>query len=372
MSDSFSGILKLTEQGFGFLHNPKDLIRFHDRGPFVPPQLVKKYRLPHGATVRGPVENKEKGPQLAAVEAIGGLAPAAFERRRPYTRLVAVDPTERFHLDACGLPAMRLVDLCAPIGRGSRGLIISPPKAGKTTLLQNIAEAIRFAHPETRIMVLLIDERPEEVTHFRRHIDAEVFASTNDRSPRDHIALVTWVLAHVQIELECGHDVVVLIDSITRISRAFNTASQSRGRIMSGGLEAGALEIPRRLFGLARNIEDGGSVTLIATALTDTGSRMDQLILEEFKGTGNTEIVLDRGLAEARIFPAIDLAAGGTRKEELLLGPERAPEVAKLRRLLATRAPRQVMDALLTLLTRHPTNAELLASIADLEPSGLG
>lgn len=326
-------------------------------------RLVRQHRLPDGAIVSGKVERRSKGMALLDVRDINGLASEQFQRRTPYTRLVAIDPMERFDLARSGDPTMRVMDLFAPIGKGTRGLIISPPKAGKTTVLEKIAGAIRAESPETRLIALLVDERPEEVTHFRRSVDAEVFASTNDRTPRDHIGLVEWTLAHVQIELECDRDVVVLIDSLTRIGRAFNSQGRGSGRTLSGGLEAGVLEVPRRLFGLARNVEDGGSVTIIATALTQTGSRMDQLILEEFKGTGNTEILLDRVLAEARIFPAIDLSGSGTRREENLLDEEHLETIVRLRRHLSNRAPKQAMEALLTLIDKYPDNDELLASI---------
>jgi transcription termination factor Rho len=258
---------------------------------------------------------------------------------------------------------MRAVDLVAPIGKGTRGLIVSPPKAGKTTMLEQIATAIRAGDAEARIIVLLIDERPEEVTFFRRTVDAEVFASSSDQRLQEHVALSELMLAHIRTELECGHDVVVLLDSLTRMARTFNLQGRGRGRSLSGGLEAGALEIPRRFFGLARNVEDGGSVTILATVLIDTGSRMDQVIFEEFKGTGNSEIVLDRSLAEARIFPAINLPASGTRKAELLYGPDDTQRLAKLRRLLAERAPKDALLSLLQLLEKYPTNEELLKRI---------
>jgi transcription termination factor Rho len=258
---------------------------------------------------------------------------------------------------------MRIVDLIAPVGRGTRGLIVSPPKAGKTLLLEQTALAIRADSAETRIIVLLVDERPEEVTYFRRAVDAEVFASSSDRPLQEHVALSELMMAHIRTELECGHDIVVLVDSLTRMSRTFNLRGSSRGRTLSGGLDAGAMEIPRRFFGLARNIEDGGSVTILATVLVDTGSRMDQLIFEEFKGTGNCEIVLDRSLADARIFPAINVPASGTRKPELLYAPEDGPRLASLHRLLAGRKPKDALEAMFRLLEKHRTNSELLRSM---------
>ncbi len=284
-------------------------------------------------------------------------------KRVPYTRLTAITPEERFNLSAAGDTSMRVVDLLAPIAKGTRGLIVSPPKAGKTILLEQIAKGIHASDPETRIIALLIDERPEEVTHFRRQVKAEVMASSNDRDLQEHIALTEFVMAHVIAELECGRDVVVLVDSLTRMARAFNLKgnARNRGRTMSGGLQAGALEIPRRFFGMARNIENGGSVTIIATVLVDTGSRMDQLIFEEFKGTGNSELVLDRKLAEARIFPAINIPASGTRREELLYNEQEYSQIAKLRRALAAvKSNQEAMELLLKFLNRYPTNQEFL------------
>jgi transcription termination factor Rho len=247
-------------------------------------------------------------------------------------------------------------------------LIVSPPKAGKTILLEQIVQAIRHCSPQTRIIVLLLDERPEEVTHFRRATEgAEIVASTSDHSADEHCELAELMLDHVQTELECGREIVLMIDSLTRVGRAFNSRTrrrgQPRGHTMTGGLEAGILEVPRRLFGLARKIENGGSVTIIATCLIKTGSRMDELIFEEFKGTGNSELVLDRSLAEARIFPAIDIPASGTRKEAKLYDDAGTRGLATLRRVLSSYDPRGAMDSLFKLLRQYPTNAEFLASM---------
>ncbi len=362
MTNTNSGILKLTKQGTGLLYDPAGLTE----KVFVPAKLIRDYRLPEGATVSGPVQGSKKGPRLTRVETICGLAPEAFQKRASFRRLTAIDPHERFNLAAGGETSMRLVDLVAPIGKGTRGLIVSPPKAGKTMLLEQIARAIRAGDPQTRLIILLIDERPEEVTHFRRAIaGAEVFASSSDQPVEEHVELSELMLAHIRTELECGRDVVVLVDSLTRLVRAFNLKGPraGRGRTLSGGVEAEALQIPRRFFGLARNIEDGGSVTILATVLIDTGSQMDQFIYEEFKGTGNSEIVLDRSLAEAYIFPAIDLPASGTRKEERLYSPEDGARLARLRRSLAGRPPKEAMALLLNLMDKYPTNEALLQSI---------
>ncbi len=357
MPDIVSGILKRTKKG-AFLFDPAQSFRPKSDQVVIPAQFVHDYDLVEGATITGPVEKGE----MIAVESICGLTPEAFRERTPYNYLVAIDPCERFHLSAAGDKSMRVVDLVAPVDKGTRGLIVSPPRAGKTILLEKIAQGVRADDPDTRIIILLISERPEEVTHFRRTVDAEVFASSNDQSTREHVELSELMLAHIRVELECGHDVVVLVDSLTRMARTFNLEGprRGRGRSLSGGLEAGALEIPRRFFGLARNVENGGSVTILATTLIDTGSRMDQLIFEEFKGTGNSEIVLDRSLAQSRIFPAIDISASGTRKEDLLYGPDDAPRIATLRRGWAERGPKDALLSLLRLLDRYPSNEELL------------
>jgi transcription termination factor Rho len=327
---------------------------------FVPPRLIHEHGLVDGATVTGPVTETRNGRELTAVTAVCGVSPEAYRARTPFARLVAVDPQERFNLAACGEMAMRAVDLLAPIGKGTRGLIVAPPKAGKTTLLEQIARGVRASQPDARIVVVLIDERPEEMTYFRRTVSAEVFASTSDQGPAEHTALAELLMAHCRVELECGNEVVVLLDSLTRLVRAFNMRSGGAGRSLSGGVDASALEVPRRFFGMARNVEDGGSITLLATALIETGSRMDQLIYEEFKSTGNSEIVLDRSLAQERIFPAIDVHQTGTRREERLYSAEEMVKLHALRRGLAGYPPKQAMMQLLILLSQTGSNEELL------------
>jgi transcription termination factor Rho len=334
----------------------------------VHPDLTRRFTLTEGAAVTGKIERKKGKYRLVSIESLGGMRPEAFSRRPHFADLVAVDPYERFDLGSCGLQSLRIVDLIAPIGKGTRQLIVSPPKAGKTVLLEQIVQAVHNCCPETRIIVLLVDERPEEVTHFQRAVDgAEVVASTSDHSTDEHVELAEMMLAHVQTELECGREVVLLIDSLTRLGRAFNNRlhrrGAPRGHTMSGGLEAGILEVPRRIFGLARKIENGGSVTVIATCLINTGSRMDQLIFEEFKGTGNSEIVLDRSLAEARIFPAIDIPASGTRKEAVLYGRAHSRGLVTLRRVLSNYKPREAMNCLFKLLNKYPANGEFLESM---------
>lgn len=363
MSEIASGVFRFTKKGSGVLCDPAVSFRRRTGEVIVPAGLAREAHLVAGATVTGSVQQGPHGPILSSIESVCGMSPAVFFRRRPYTALTAIDPGKRFNLAASGDTSMRIVDLVAPIGKGTRGLIVSPPKAGKTMLLEQMAKAIRMDSPQTRLIILLVDERPEEVTHFRRSVDAEVLSSSNDQSTQEHVELVELTLAHIRTNLECGHDVVVLVDSLTRMGRAFNLKGSGTGRTLSGGLEAGALELPRRFFGLARNIEDGGSVTIIATALVDTGSRMDQLIFEEFKGTGNSEIVLDRSLAEAHIFPAINLRASGTRKEEQLYAADQGPHLSALRRMLAGLRPADAMEALQKLIEKYPTNEELLMNI---------
>ena len=341
----------------GFRATPKDIQ--------VPAHLVDAFQIDEGATLEGPVRNGQGKPRLARINTICGMRPSEFHKRTPFSQLTAVDPCDKINLAVNGDLSMRVIDLLAPIGLGSRALIVSPPKAGKTMILEAIAKAVRKDKPNVRLMVLLVDERPEEVTNFRRSVDAEVLASTSDRRPQEHIELTEGLLAHVRTELECGRDIVILVDSLTRMGRAFNHKDNGRAndRIMSGGLGAGALEVPRRFFGLARNIEHGGSVTIIATALVDTNSRMDELIFQEFKGTGNCEIVLDRNLADRRIFPAINVHETGTRKEERLHGEEAYRRISLVRRALADYQPREMIEAFLKQLRKHKTNEEFLASI---------
>jgi len=364
MSESATGVLIYLARGDGELRDPNRSFRPGPQDVRVPRELIRKFALPQGATLTGPVRSGRHGPEMSGLSTVCGLEPAAFAARKPFKELTPVDPFQRFRLGLSDELSMRIVDLIAPIGKGTRGMIVSPPKAGKTTLLMSIAKAMRALDREARIIALLIDERPEEVTHFRRGVDAEVLASSKDQSPEEHIALAELTLDHVRTDIECGRDVVVLVDSLTRMGRAFNVLGSGTGRTMSGGLEAGVLEVPRRFFGLARQIENGGSVTIIATALIDTGSRMDELIFQEFKGTGNSEIVLDRELAEARIFPAIDLTRSGTRKEALLYTADEQKRVAMIRRALSGRKPMSAMRALLKALEPHKTNEAFLRSIA--------
>jgi transcription termination factor Rho len=363
MSSLVQGVLECLPRGGGFLRDAAHSFQPGVEDAWVSSNLIRTYGLVAGASVAGSVNQGKKGPQLTGVESICGLSPEQFKMRTPFERLIAVSPHERFPLGESGNLSMRVVDLIAPIGKGTRGLIVAPPQAGKTQILEEIANAIRTVEPQTRVILLLIDERPEEVTHFRRHVQGDVLASSSDQSLDAHIKLAELAMAHIRCELECGRHIVVLVDSMTRLVRAFNLQGAGARRTLSGGLDAKAMEIPRRFFGLARTIENGGSVTVIGTALIETGSRMDDYVFEELKSTGNSEIVLDRSLAESRIFPAINVLASSTRKEELLYSPAEVQRLIALRRWLAKGTPKAAMVGLLNLLQKTTSNAELLARI---------
>jgi len=326
---------------------------------------IGKITRPHGLRGEVRIQLHFAGSEtLDQVESVCGMAPEEFARRVPFTKLTATNPDRRFHLGASGNVSMRIIDLFAPVGRGTRGLIVSPPKAGKTTLLEELATAILADAPDTLVTVLLVDERPEEVTHFRRTVAAEVLASSSDQSLEDHVQLASMCMAKARCDVTCGRHVVVLVDSLTRMGRAFNSYGAESGRTMTGGLDSRALEIPRQFFGMARNVENGGSITVLATALIETGSRMDDLIFEEFKGTGNSEIVLDRQLAEQRVFPAINIAKSGTRRDELLYSKSENEAINKIRRRALELPPKQAILELLKIMEQFPTNEALLKNIA--------
>ena len=364
MPATVSGVLEVLNRSGGYLRDPARSLEPGPADAFVPDQVIKRFALATGALVSGPAQAGKQGPRLEDVESVCGLTPDAYRQRTPFANLVATNPDRRFRLGHGGNASMRVIDLFAPIGRGTRGLIVSPPKAGKTQLLEDLAIAIDADAPETRVVVLLIDERPEEVTHFRRKVPAEVLASSSDQSLAEHVRIANLCMGQVRCELECGRHVVVLVDSITRMGRAFNSYGSDSGRTMSGGLDSRALEIPRKFFGMARNVENGGSVTVLATALVETGSRMDDMIFEEFKGTGNSEVVLDRSLADQRVFPAINLAKTGTRREELLYSKGELDAINRLRRRLLDLPPKQAIQDLLKTLEQWPTNEDLLQHIA--------
>jgi transcription termination factor Rho len=363
------GVLELVDEGFGFLrsqdwnyvHGPDDV--------YVSPSQIKRFELRTGDTVRGqvrPPKEWEKYLALLRVDALNGDVPQPGAERPSFDNLLARYPDERLRLERPGELSARVVDLIAPIGKGQRGLIVAPPRAGKTILLQQMANAIAANHPEVTLIVLLIDERPEEVTDFQANVpSAEVISSTFDESAERHVQVSDIVIEKAKRLVEHGRHVVILLDSITRLARAHNTVAPHSGKILSGGVEANALHKPKRFFGSARNIAGGGSLTIIATALVETGSRMDDVIFEEFKGTGNMELVLDRKIAERRIFPAIDLGRSGTRKEELLLDKEEANRVYLLRTFLADLPSDEAIGFLLQRMQRTKTNREFFATMAE-------
>ncbi len=343
----------------------------HDE-PQVPMELVQRFNLRNGNQVTVNVQmvrvRKRRGPKkvrrmVVGIESVEGLDPSAWSARLPYGELTSIDPQPRMHLEYRGCPpACRLIDLFCPIGFGTRGLIVAPPKAGKTILLQQIAHGIKHNHPQVELIALLIDERPEEVTDFRRNVPALVLASSNDQDLERHTQMGIMAIERARRLFEAGKDVVVLLDSLTRLGRAFNNNRRysTGGRTMSGGLDSRALEIPKQLFGAARKAEEGGSLTIIATCLVDTGSRADQVIFEEFKGTGNMELILDRSIAERRVYPAINLAASGTRKEHLLMGEREMKTMTALRRRLMTMPPFVQVEQLVAAVNRTTDNETLV------------
>jgi transcription termination factor Rho len=330
----------------------------------VPRQLADRFHIRPGSLVKG--QALQRGPrlQLVRLDEVEGMAPDAAMHRTVFSELTVIDPTERLMLEH-GPKEMvtRVLDLIAPIGLGQRGLINSPPKAGKTIMLQRIANAITTNRPDVILYVLLVDERPEEVTDMRRSIKGTVFASSNDRPTDEHLKVAEMTLERSKRLVEDGKDVVILLDSITRLARAYNREQESSGRTLSGGVDSRAMERPKRLFGGARNTEEAGSLTIIGTALVDTGSRMDEVIFEEFKGTGNMEVTLDRGLMEKRIFPAINIPQSGTRKEEKLFSSREYEKIRKLRQALFALKPIEAMERLLDMLGRFKSNDEFLDAV---------
>ncbi len=371
MENQVTGLLEITEKGHGLLRTQQRKFKPNPTDVMVSSEMIEALHLRPGLILTGTLKSNGKGSvdQVVEIISINGKTPAEYQRITPFSELTVIDPRQRIVLETKGGPeSMRIMDMLTPIGRGQRGLIVAPPKTGKTTLLKQIAEAALINHPDMKVFILLIDERPEEVTDFRRSLSAEVWASNNDEDVPSHVRAARGMIERARRLVEFGADVLVVLDSITRLGRAFNHFVGSSGRTMSGGVDSSALLEPRSIFGAARNIEHGGSLTIIASALIDTGSRMDELIFQEFKGTGNMEVVLSRKLAERRVWPAIDLPVSGTRKEELLLGPEMAHKSALLRRNLIHRDPVQAMQTLLTAMKKYPTNTEFLNSFREPTP----
>jgi transcription termination factor Rho len=362
-----SGYLEISEKGFGFLRSPDNHFMPKPSDIFVTPDTIKKSFLREGCFVSGNLQPPHRGnsPQLKFVDAVNNMPFADYTKASRFENLTSIDPIEKFKLETTSdqLEA-RVIDLVTPIGKGTRGLIVAPPRTGKTTILKQVSNAITTNHPDVHVLVLLIDERPEEVTDFQRSVKAEVVASSNDQDIETHVRLSRFMVERCRRMVEAGKDVVILLDSLTRVARAYNSVHGGSGRTMTGGVDARALEIPRKMFAAARKIENGGSLTIIATVLVDTGSRMDELIFQEFKGTGNMELILDRKLSDRRLYPAIDIPKSGTRKEEKLFDKNNVESIRKLRRMMVDLNPVEAMETLLAALKKHPTNDELLAKLA--------
>jgi len=360
------GYLEIAEKGFGFLRSPENRFQPKPTDIFVTPDTIKRNFLREGCQVEGALQPPHRGvsPQLREVIAVNGMPFTEYTKSVRFENLTTIDPIEKYNLETTpDAIETRVIDLVTPIGRGTRGIIVAPPRTGKTTILKQISNAITTNHPEVHVIVLLIDERPEEVTDFQRSVKAEVVASSNDMDLETHVRLSRFMIERCRRMVECGKDIFVLLDSLTRVARAYNSVHGGSGRTMTGGVDARALEIPRKMFASARKIENGGSLTIVATALIDTGSRMDELIFQEFKGTGNMELILDRKLSERRLFPAIDIPKSGTRKEEKLFPKHHLEPIRKLRRMLVDLNPVEAMDTLSAALKKHKTNDELLAKL---------
>jgi transcription termination factor Rho len=361
------GVLEIMPDGYGFLRSSDYNYLTSPDDIYVSQSQIKLFGLKTGDTVRGSIRPPKEGEKyfpLVRVEAINGRIPAEVRDRVPFDHLTPLFPSEKLSLFTDpGNYSTRIMDLFSPIGKGQRGLIVAQPKTGKTMLLKDVANAIAKNHPEVYLIILLIDERPEEVTDMARSVRAEVVSSTFDEPAERHVKIANIVLEKAKRMVECGHDVVILLDSITRLARAYNTVAPASGKILSGGVDANALHKPKRFFGAARNIEDGGSLTIIATALTETGSKMDEVIFEEFKGTGNMELQLDRKLSNKRIFPAIDITASSTRRDDLLLDRDTLQRIWILRNHLADMNSQEAMEFLQSQIRGTKTNEEFLVSM---------
>ncbi len=361
------GVLEILPDGYGFLRSPDYNYLPGPDDIYVSPSQIRKFDLKTGDTISGQVRPPHEGEKyfaLVKIEAVNFESPEEARNKILFDNLTPLYPQERLKLETAkeNVPA-RVMDLLTPLGKGQRGLIVSPPRAGKTMILQNIANSITTNHPEVVLIVLLIDERPEEVTDMQRSVKGEVISSTFDEPAARHVQVAEMVIEKAKRLVEHKRDVVILLDSITRLARAYNTIVPPSGKVLSGGVDSNALQRPKRFFGAARNIEEGGSLTIIATALIDTGSRMDDVIFEEFKGTGNSEIHLDRRLSDKRLFPAIDLQRSGTRKEELLISKEDLARIWVMRRVLNPLSPVEQMEVVLERLEKTKSNAEFLASM---------
>lgn len=364
----FSGILEIMPDGYGFMRSIDKSFDESINDAYVSNTQIRRFALRNGDVVTGqvrPPKDQERYYALIKIEAVNGLPPEESKKRPLFENLTPLYATQQIKLEyrEKGLTG-RMMDLFAPIGKGQRGLIVAPPRSGKTELLKEIAHGITHNHPEIDLMVLLVDERPEEVTDMERSVQGEVYSSTFDMPAKNHVKVAEMVIEKAKRRVELGKDVVILLDSITRLARAYNTVTPSSGKVLSGGVDANALHKPKRFFGAARNIENGGSLTIIATALIDTGSRMDEVIFEEFKGTGNSEVILDRKIADRRIFPAIDILKSGTRKDELLIGADVLQKVFILRQMIHKQDDEiEALKFVYATMAKKPTNAEFLESM---------
>ncbi len=364
------GVLEILPDGYGFLRSPDYNYLPGPDDIYVSPSQIRKFDLKTGDTISGQVRPPHEGEKyfaLVKIEAVNFESPDEARNKILFDNLTPLYPQERLKLETTRENvSARVMDLLTPLGKGQRGLIVSPPRAGKTMLLQNVANSITTNHPEVVLMVLLIDERPEEVTDMQRSVKGEVISSTFDEPAARHVQVAEMVIEKAKRLVEHKRDVVILLDSITRLARAYNTIVPPSGKVLSGGVDSNALQRPKRFFGSARNIEEGGSLTIIATALIDTGSRMDDVIFEEFKGTGNSEIILERKLVDKRTFPAIDIQRSGTRKEELLIPKEDLTRIWVLRKVLNPLSPVEAMELLIERLAKAQTNSEFLAKMSSL------
>lgn len=372
-----TGVLEIMPDGYGFLRSSDYNYLNSPDDIYVSAQQIKSFALKNGDTVLGeirPPRESDKYFPLVNIKMINGRSPEYIRDRVPFDFLTPLFPDQKFNLLGHGHgadPSCRIVDMFAPIGKGQRGLIVAQPKTGKTVLLKSLANAIADNHPEVYEIVLLIDERPEEVTDMQRSVKAEVVASTFDEPAERHVKVANMVLEKARRLVECGHDVVILLDSITRLARAYNTVQPASGKVLTGGVDANALQKPKRFFGAARNVEGGGSLTILATALTETGSKMDEVIFEEFKGTGNSEIQLDRSLSNRRIFPAVNVVLSGTRRDDLLYDKSSSQRIWILRKLLADMNPIEAMNFMLQLMDEYKTNQDLLDNMNKVTPRDL-
>jgi transcription termination factor Rho len=359
------GLLEISGKGFGFLRQKVNNYNQTPQDVFVTPEIVRNFGLRDGMWVKAEAKLGSRGPQLTQLLKINGMAPDSYKTLPWFEELKAINPNKRITLETTKeVYTTRVIDLMAPIGRGQRGLIVAPPRTGKTTILQNLAEAVIKNHPQMKVIVLLVDERPEEVTELTRALpDAEIMASSNDSDIKAHTRIAQMAIERAKRLVEAGEHVFMLLDSITRLARSFNNAMKDGGRTGSGGLDVRAMEIPRRLFAAARNTRDAGSLTIIGTALIETNSRMDDIIFQEFKGTGNMELVLDRSISQQYIYPAIDILKSGTRREELLLPPHYLEKIYLIRRGLAGHKPVEAIERLLGLMEKFPSNAQMLMEI---------